>query len=129
MPPKQRGPEARKRRRRRSLFYIGQSSDDVAEICRRTNRRARKVRVLTKAGQWYTFITKHGRQSEIEAEAEAQGLAATEPIREVVRYFAECTLHFTFGRITTPAPDGKGIQQFGDNCWRVSRVAPAEDES
>jgi hypothetical protein len=111
-------------------FHVGQSSDDVARVLKRSGRRCRCVDVTDDDGVVHTLTAEHGRPRELDASAEAQGVK-TKNLVEVVRYLDDCMLTFRYTRLLKRVPEegmplGRVIE-VGPLCWRVSKVERIEE--
>jgi hypothetical protein len=111
-------------------FHVGQTSDDVVRVLKRSGRRCRRVDVTDDAGQVHTLTALRGRPRELDASAEAQGVK-TKNLVEVVRYLDDCTLTFRYTRLFKHVPEegmplGRVVEA-GPMCWRVSKIERIEE--
>jgi len=100
-------------------FYVGQSSDDVRRVARKTNRKRLAVEFETHDGETFRFDldarTARERRAKKEAmEAEVGDRKIALGRLPVVRYFyPDCALTFERNR----GPSGKGAL-----CYRVTEI-------
>lgn len=111
-------------------FHLGQSSDDVVRIQKKSGRACRKVIVHTIEGASdreyiYEIVPKRGTPKEIEREANRLNLNAKRA-RKVIRYFDDCVLTFTYGQmrdvVINTETNTPRVVESGARCWRVSQI-------